>query len=207
MAKLTESKKTKTKSGDIKEIRLSELKDGASLTVRLIGEVHPAYRYWVTDKSGKHFPIIAAGFNSFTEEWDNVENDILYKNLGSSKPRLEFYYTINCIDRADGNIKILPLKTTIYNALIDLASNPNYGDPGSIEDGYDITITKERTGPKPMNVKYNILPGRYNTPLTEAERELELYNLAELIRPKDNYNEYIKEKVLATFYQKEEGDI
>lgn len=204
MAKLTEAKKTKSKVGDIKEIRLSELKDGASLTVRLVGEVHPAYRYWVTDKSGNYLPIIASGFSSFSEEWDNVDNDILYKNLGSSKPRLEFYYTINCIDRADGTVKILPLKTTIYNALIDLANNPNYGDPGDIEEGYDITITKEKTGPKPMNVKYNILPGRHNTPLTEEEKEMELYNLEELIRPKENYDEYVKEKVAETFYQKEE---
>lgn len=48
-----------------------------------------------------------------------------------------------------------------------------------------MTIKKEKTGPLPQNVKYTIIPARNNSPITEAEKELELYNLDTIFKRPD----------------------
>jgi hypothetical protein len=86
------------------------------------------------------------------------------------------------IDRSDGKIKLFDLRATIYSQIVDYATNPDYGNPASDADGYDITIKKEKTGPLPQNVKYSCLPARNNSPLTEEEKGLELFDLSKIYK-------------------------
>lgn len=178
---------------EIDEVNLAkELKDGESKRFRLLGEVHPCFRYWITTRDGGVMPVIAKGFNPKTEEWD--QDDPLAKIPDSENKRTEQFYVINAIDRDTNKVRILPLKPSILKELTALARNPDYGDPTDPVSGYDIIITKIKTGPKPQNVKYQVLPSRNNTPLTQDEQKLELFDLERIYSPRENYVEYIKEK-------------
>ena len=86
------------------------------------------------------------------------------------------------IDRSDGKIKLFDLRSTIYSQIVDYATNPDYGNPAGEADGYDITIKKEKTGPLPQNVKYSCLPARNNSPLSEEEKGLELFDLSKIYK-------------------------
>lgn len=172
------------------EINLSRIKEGESIKIRLIGEVLPNYRYWVATRDGKRRPKLTPYFDRETE------------NISCEDPLLgngdkEFFYTCNCLVRDGGTseVKILILKNTVYQYLYSLALDDEYGDPCDPENGYDIVITKERTGPQPMNIKYNCRPGRGVSKLTPEEQALELHNLGELYNPgtKEDYVAWIKE--------------
>ena len=169
------------------EIALSKLGDGESIRIRLVGDVEPNYRYWASCTNGKQKPVITPFFDKETEVLSS--NDPL---LGDA--RKEFFYTINAIDRATNEMKILILKMTIYRTLVSFAMDEEYGNPADENSGYDIIITKERTGPKPMNVKYEIRAGRDTAPLTDAEKAMELHKLDELYAAptEAEYMEWIK---------------
>ena len=169
------------------EINLSKLDDGGSIRLRLLGEVEPGYRYWVKCTNGKTKPILTPFFDKETEVLSSKD-----PLLGDG--RKEFFYTVNAIDRATGELKILLLKTTIYRSLVSLAQDDEYGDCMDEVTGYDIIITKESTGPLPMNVKYEVRAGRDTTPLTAEEKAMELHDLSEIYAPKSeaDYIEWIK---------------
>lgn len=200
MKSLAEATKLQTGSKteqNIIEFSYKDMKFDVDYKLRLLGNYHPAYKYWIPTRDNKVTPIIAKGFNPETESWDFIDEDPLYKIVVGSKNkllRLEFYYTINCIDRSDGLVKILPLKSTIFNAIVDLVKNPEYGDPTDPVTGYDILLKKTKTGPKPQNIKYVVTPSRKSSPLTPEEQKLKLYELDKIIRPRDNYIEYINSK-------------
>ena len=175
-------------------INLSKLGNDEKVRVRLLGEVHPAYRYWIPTREGKQMTVIAKGFNPLTQEWDFIDEDPLYNIPETAKKRKEMYYTVNCIDRKDGKLKILELKPTILTAIQGLAQNVDYGEPTDVVTGYDITITKKKTGPSVQNVKYEVLASRALTPLTDEEKALELIDLAKQFSPKADYIAYIKGK-------------
>ncbi len=169
------------------EIALSKLGDGDSVRLRLIGDVNPAYRYWVQCSDGKQKPVITPYFDQ--------ENEVIKSTdplLGEG--RKEFFYTINALDRATGEMKILIIKTSIYRTLASFAVDEEYGDPADEKTGYDIIITKEKTGPLPMNVKYEVRAGRDVKPLTDAELSIETHKLEEIYAPKPeaDYIEWIK---------------
>ena len=110
--------------------------------------------------------------NAYVEEID----DAIY----ADKP--QFSYVCNVIDRADGQIKLFDLRSTIYSQIVDYATNPDYGNPSDDDSGYDLTIKKEKTGPLPQNVKYTCIPARNNAALTEAEKGLELFDLSKIYK-------------------------
>ena len=187
--KLGQGKKISKGSGNTSEIEVnvSKLNDGESVRLRLVGDVEPNYRYWVKCSDGKQKPVITPYFNKETESI-SAQDPLL------GEGRKEFFYTINAIDRASGEMKVLLLKTSIYRTLASFAVDEEYGNPADPDTGYDIIISKERTGPLPMNVKYEVRAGRNTTPLTDEERAMPLHNLAELYAPKDeaDYTEWIK---------------
>ena len=169
------------------EIALSKLEDGGSVRLRLVGDVEPNYRYWVKCSDGKSKPIITPFFDKETEK-------IRFDDPLLGQGRKEFFYTINAIDRATKEMKVLILKTTIYRSLVSLAMDEEYGNPSDDKNGYDIIITKESTGPLPMNCRYGVRAGRNVTPLTTDEQAMERHDLPELYAPKDEaeYYEWIK---------------
>lgn len=172
-------------SGERRDIERLNLGIGDT-RIRLIGGVMPRYCYWVVTKEGRKMPVECLQFNRETETFNNNAEDP-FKELDSDvyadKP--QFAYVCNVIDRSDGKVKLLDLRSTIYAQIVDYATNADYGSPADEENGYDITIKKEKTGPLPQNVKYTVIPARGNSPITEAEKELELYNLDTIFKRPD----------------------
>ena len=157
--------------------------------IRLIGDVMPRYCYWVVTKEGKKMPLECLQFDRDTETFNNNIKDP-FKDIDpevySDKP--QFAYVCNVVDRKDGRIKLLDLRSTIYAQIVEYAKNAEYGNPADTETGYDLTIRKEKTGPLPQNVKYSIIPARSSKPLTAEEREAELYDLSKIFK-RQTYDE------------------
>jgi hypothetical protein len=157
--------------------------------VRLIGDVLPRYCYWVVTKEGRKMPLECLQFDRATETFNNSIKDP-FKDIDpdvyAEKP--QFAYVCNVIDRADGKIKLLDLRSTIYSQIVDYATNPDYGSPADAENGYDLTIKKEKTGPLPQNVKYTVIPARNNSALKPTEQEAELFDLEKIFK-RQTYDE------------------
>jgi len=165
-----------------REIERYTLKLGDN-RIRLIGDVMPRYCYWVITKEGKKSPVECLQFSRETETFNNSAEDPFKQidpDLYAEKP--QFSYVCNVIDRSDGSIKLLDLRSTMYAQIVDYATNPDYGNPASADAGYDLTIKKEKTGPLPQNIKYTVIPGRNNSPLTEDEQAAELFDLSKIYK-------------------------
>ena len=182
------AKGKQTSSNERREIQRLTLGIGDT-KIRLLGDVMPRYCYWVVTKEGKKMPVECLQFSRENETFDNSAQDPfkeIDEAIYSDKP--QFSYVCNVIDRADGQIKLFDLRSTIYSQIVDYATNPDYGNPADGEGGYDITIKKEKPGPLPQNLKYSCLPARNNSPLTEAEKGLELYDLSKIYK-RQTYDE------------------
>ena len=96
----------------------------------------------------------------------------------------QFGYVTHVIDRKDKTLKLFdPIKKTVFDKIVALAQKPAYGDPADPVKGYDLTITKKKTGPLPQNVGYDVVPSdRSTSPLSDEEQKLELYDLDKLFK-------------------------
>lgn len=186
-------------SNDIQRIKL----DSPDTRVRFVGPVLPRYVYWVVTNEGKKYPLECLSFDRDTEQFTGSRDPIkeLPDYIYNDKP--QFSYVCNVIDRKDATVKLLDLKTTIYKQLVDYATNPDYGSPADPENGYDITIKKEKTGPQPQNVKYTVMPSRNTIPLTEEEKEKELFRLDSIFK-RQTYEEQKEWLLKNTAYFAEE---
>jgi hypothetical protein len=186
-------------SNDIQRIKL----DGTDTRVRFIGPVLPRYIYWVVTNEGKKYPLECLSFDRESEQFTSKRDPLkeLPEYIYSEKP--QFAYVCNVIDRKDGTVKLLDLKTTIYKQLVDYATNPDYGSPADPDNGYDITIKKEKTGPQPQNVKYTVMPSRNTIPLTATEKDLEQFNLESIFK-RQTYEEQKEWLLKNTAYFSEE---
>ena len=168
--------------------------------IRLVGNVLPRYVYWIVTNEGKKRPIECISFDRESESFNGSRQDPMQEidsSIYSEKP--VFAYVCNAIDRSDGQVKLVDLKKTIYNSIIDLAKNPEYGNPAHPDSGYDVTIKKEKTGPLAQNVKYHVTPGRNSSPLTEEEKAMELFELDTIFKTQ-TYEEQKKWLIENTSY-------
>lgn len=186
-------------SNDIQRIKL----DGPDTRVRFVGPVLPRYVYWVVTNEGKKYPLECLSFDRETEQFTSARDPLkeLPEYIYAEKP--QFAYVCNVIDRKDAAVKLLDLKTTIYKQLVDYATNPDYGSPADLDNGYDITIKKEKTGPQPQNVKYTVMPSRNTIPLTAVEKEKELFKLDSIFK-RQTYEEQKEWLLKNTAYFAEE---
>lgn len=181
--------------------------DNGDTRIRLIGDVMPRYVYWLTTAEGKRMPVECLRFDRELEIFNDTKKDPIKEideAIYSEKP--QFAYVCNAIDRKDGKVKLFDLRSTIYKQIVALAINQDYGNPADVDNGYDITVKKEKTGPLPQNVKYSIMPARNNSPLKPEERELELYDLNAIFK-RQTYEEQ-KEWLLknTSYFSEEAGD-
>ena len=141
-------------------------KDGEN-RVRLIGGVLPRYVYWVKGTNNKDIPIECLAFSRDKEKFDNLEKD----HVPEFYPELKcsWSYAVNCIDPADGKVKVLNLKKKLFEAILSAAED--LGDPTDYDTGWDIVFKRTKTGPLAFNVSYDLNVLRCKPrPLTDAER-------------------------------------
>lgn len=138
---------------------------------RMIGDILPMYSYWckLADESGS-VPVECLGFNRVEERFDNKEPDIVRNNDPEAK--CSWSYKGLVIDREDGKIKVFDHKKKLLEAIIKLASK-KMGDPTDPDKGWDIVVEKEKTGPLPFNVSYNLeVIDIEHSALTDEEKEM-----------------------------------
>lgn len=118
--------------------------------IRIFGGIIPRYIYWVTNAEGRTMPVECLSWDRDQQRWANSEKDWVkhyYPDLKS-----KYGYVMLCVE--NGEIKIFNPKKTLMDRVIKLAAD--LGDPTDLDNGWDICYEKEKTGPQPMNVKYNI---------------------------------------------------
>lgn len=174
-----------------REIKRVKLQLGDT-RLRLVGDVLPRYCYWITNKEGNKLPVECLQFIRETESFDNTAEDP-FKEIDEDvyNEKASFAFVCNVINRATGEVELFDLRSTIYTQIVSYAVNPEYGNPADEAQGYDIVIKKEKTGPLPQNVKYTVIPARSNSPLTDEEKALELYDLDKIFK-RQNYEEQKK---------------
>ena len=165
----------------LKEIERFSFEMGDN-NVRLVGPILCRYVYWVVLNEGKRYPFECLSFDRDTESFTDAKDPFKEVDSAIYSDKPSFAYVTQVIDRKDGKIKIFDLKATVYSAIVEYAKNAEYGDPSDPENGYDINVKKEKTGPQPQNVRYTVMPARGNKPLTDAEKELEQYQLDNIFK-------------------------
>ena len=129
-------------------------KDGEN-KVRLIGGVLPRYVYWVKGTNNKDIPVECLAFSREKEKFDNLEKDCVpefYPDLKCS-----WSYAVNCIDPADGKVKVLNLKKKLFESILQTAEDLGM-DPTDYDEGFDILFRRTKTGPLAFNVSYDLSP-------------------------------------------------
>lgn len=137
---------------------------------RIVGGVLPMYSYWVplADGSGK-VPMECLGFNRETEQFDNATQDMIRKYFPDMK--CSWSYKSLAIDRTDGKLKVVDHKKKLLADIVKMAKAK--GDPSDPETGWDIVVTRTKTGPAAFNVEYSLeFAELVETPLTEEEKTL-----------------------------------
>lgn len=121
----SELKKPPVGGGSSKKEIVRVKLDKESTKIRLVGNVLPRWIRWVTTKEGKKHPLEVISFNRETEEFTTARDPFneLSEDVYNEKP--QFAYVVNCFDRADGKLKLLDLKLTVFRQLIDLAKDPD----------------------------------------------------------------------------------
>lgn len=120
-------------------------------------------------------------------ESDKKELEGMQKKFDKYKSKIQ--YLTWAIDRKDGEVKIMRYSYTVQVKLMELAKNKEYSFD-TVPD-YDITIT--RTGKK-LNTKYDVIPARENSILTEEETK----KINESISSLENIIKKMKDKAMPT---------
>lgn len=156
-----------TKGAAIKGAEAYKYKDDEN-TVRLVGGVLPRYVYWLKGTNGKDIPAECLAFSREKEKFDNKETDWVPKYFPAVK--CGWAYAVNCIDPADGKVKVLNLKKKLFQQIMDAASD-GLDDPTDPDTGWDLVFKKKKTGPLAFNVEYTLSVLKLKKrALTEEER-------------------------------------
>ena len=89
-------------------------KDGDN-KVRVVGDILARYVYWIEGTNGKNIPFECLSFDRDTERFNNKEKDWVREYFPDLK--CGWSYATQCIDPADGKIKVLNLKKKLGNKL------------------------------------------------------------------------------------------
>lgn len=137
--------------------------------VRLVGDILPRYIYWIKGSNDKNIPVECLAFDRDLEKFTNTDMDFVPEFYPDAK--CQWSYVVNCIDPADGKVKVLNLKKKLFGQILS-ASDDIGLDPTDMDEGFDIVFKKVKTGPLAYNVEYTLsqlkLKKRALTPL---ERE------------------------------------
>jgi len=147
-------------------------RDGDNV-VRMVGDILPRYVYWIKGENAKNIPMECLSFNRQTETFDNAEKD--WVRAYNPEMKCGWSYAIQCIDPADGQVKVLNLKKKLLEQIMLAAED--LGDPTDPETGWDIYFKRVKTGPMAFNVEYQLQVLKCTT---RALSEDEMAAIAEL---------------------------
>ena len=134
---------------------------------RLVGDILPRYVYWIKGENAKNIPMECLAFDRDTETFNNKEKDYVREFFPALK--CGWAYAIQCIDPADGNVKVVNLKKKLMEQIMVAAED--LGDPTDPETGWDVHFQRVKTGPMAFNVEYRLQALKCkNRPLTEEEQ-------------------------------------
>jgi len=129
-----------------------KIKDGEN-RIRFFGGILPRYVYWVDAGKGKDIPFECLRFDRVKEEFKLPVKDHVPEFFPDV--RAQWSYCINCIDLTDGKPYVFALKSKLYRSIKELAKDLG-SSPTDPVTGWDIVFKREKTGPSPMNVEYNL---------------------------------------------------
>ena len=175
---------------------LLALVDGDN-TFRMVGDIVARYNYWVKNSEGKNMPIECLGFDRETESFKNLEKDWVRHYFPDLK--CSWAYAVMAIDRSDGKLKLLNLKKKMFEQILTVAEE--LGDPTDTKTGWDITVSRKKTGPLAFNVEYTVKQMKIKaSPLSEEDLELikDLKPIDEIVpRPTaDDQKTFIESNIL-----------
>lgn len=120
--------------------------------MRLVGDILARYVYWIEGENGKNIPLECLSFDRNTERFNNKEKDWVREYYPDLK--CGWSYATQCIDPADGKVKVVNLKKKLWEQIITAAED--LGDPTDTETGWDVCFKRVKTGPLPYNVEYQL---------------------------------------------------
>jgi len=136
--------------------------------MRLVGDILARYVYWIEGENSKNIPLECLSFDRNTERFINKEKDWVREYYPDLK--CGWSYATQCIDPADGKVKVVNLKKKLWEQIITAAED--LGDPTDVETGWDVCFKRVKTGPLPYNVEYQLQVLKCKSrPLDSAERD------------------------------------
>lgn len=120
--------------------------------MRLVGDVLARYVYWIEGENGKNIPLECLSFDRNAERFTNIEKDWVREYYPDLK--CGWSYAMQCIDPADGKVKVVNLKKKLWEQIITAAED--LGDPTDVTTGWDVCFKRVKTGPLPYNVEYQL---------------------------------------------------
>ena len=168
-----------------------------------MGFCFPVTIQWVKNSNGDSKAFECLSFDREKEKFTNVEKDHIQENVmvkdpktGEEKPiTCQWSYAVQVI--SDNKLQTFNLKKKMFQQIVENAPKLG-GDPTDIDEGYDIVVTRKKTGPHAFNVEYTLdvitMMQNGKRPLSEEERELlkEMKPIDELI-PRPTPDEQLAE--------------
>lgn len=167
---------------------------------RMVSAVVPGYKYWLKTADGNSVPMDALSFDREKEQFNNKITDVVRKHFPDKK--CSWAYTSFVIDRADGKLKIMDHKKKLFNEILLAAQD--LGDPTDAEEGWDVVVERQKTGPKVFNVEYHLKvleSSKLKKALTDAEKAYlkeEMPDIEEFLKipTPEEQEQFIKDKIL-----------
>lgn len=151
-----------------KTLNQYQIREGAN-SVRIFGELLPRYIYWVKGENDKNLPLECLEFDRDKETFTSGEKDWIKVHYPDLKAN--WSYSIQCVDLADGSVKIFNLKKKLMDQILTAAQE--LGDPTDLDGGWEVHFKRTKNGPHVYNVEYTLdqIKCLKNTkPVTDEQR-------------------------------------
>lgn len=173
-------------------VKYMKLADGDNVFRILPDSVLPGYDYWIKGATGKSLPFPALQYDREEEKFDNSRacpvREAGLKTDDGKDVTCKWAYKCHVINKATGLVEVLQLKKGMLADISTLAQDLEV-DPSDLEDGFWVTVTRVKTGPKVFNVEYKLRHMKCTpSPLEDEYRELltDLKSMEELF-PVETY--------------------
>lgn len=161
-------------SGEAKKIKIDYFKfeDGEN-RFRMVGGVLPRYVYWKKTPDGtKNMSIECLGFDRDLERFTNIKKD--WFNHYFPDEKCSWSYLVQVFDPPNStSLKVLGLKKKLFTQILEFA-NKHAGDPTDPNKGWEVVVTRKKTGPKNYNVEYTLdqISSNNSSPLDDAQKAI-----------------------------------